>query len=778
MARPDNIISDETAKNFIEVLNDPERARNFTPKQIGQIQTSLKEYIEFQEKRSQGLQAQGLTPAQAAEVSLQEDLASESDSMGTFGAGGIDRRARLLARGGSSALEGVIQLGEGLVDLGLEAGAFFNIEGARELADDHKREAGDRRFREKLADIERYGETNPFLAEVGLSALALAPATSVRIASLPKYVLYNGMIGGTLAAGMLSDKTLDERLGDATFGLVGGGALSILGAPSWGKYYAARTYMRQFNASMAKKNEALEQEIRGLLWDEDFGFSMAQMTGSRFLHRLEQGAGARIAKEQQNKNINAIWKHLIQRSREMRRGASPGSGGAVRPGADAGTIAKELRATLAQANKAIHDRASGNFALALDGILEEFSDSLIITRGNAQEYLFKVQKIIDENSGKFAPGSNVSPAFRKYMNTLDETINPAVVEPMPKVKDQPQLWLIRNRRTGEILYEGIPEQRMAQVKALQFNETRGGFDALETTEIIKGVNGLMKGRFKVLDSADDASTNRQMGKALYGTLMESIDMDGNNKLAVDALNEMRLAYRGEMLRIQHMEDLAINSVFGQKLAAADPDSALDKVLAGGKTAMRDTRDFLEDWNPALLDELRATLLRRAAERSRVPAAPGVDTTVDLAKLANEIAGPKGIGQLGKGLFDNQTQGELVRLGKALTVIQNHYFKGISAPMVSVDDLAINIISRSPEFMGRFLTRALTSGRSMEQALYDPVTRRAIIALAEEGPTTKAGKAAVLALVRFVAGRAKAEEDDKNARIHAETVRALERRGLQ
>ena len=218
--------------------------------------------------------------------------------------------------------------------------------------------------------------------------------------------------------------------------------------------------------------------------------------------------------------------------------------------------------------------------------------------------------------------------------------------------------------------------------------------------------------------------------------------------------------------------IAVSAV-GQAKMPADPDAKLDLVLQGGESSLRGTREFLETWNPNLLDEVRGTSLRRMAEGAYDPTLPAVDMELSLDSLARALAGTnKQGGMAGIGLFDDATRADLRLTGKALMTLKNVYFKGIVPGGVTVDDFAINAISRSPEFMGRFLTRLFTSGKRASDILTDPLTRKALQQLAEGNLSSPKGLFALRILtLKLKADDRREQEEQDAAQAQAEKERA-------
>ncbi|KKK88026.1 hypothetical protein LCGC14_2747320, partial [marine sediment metagenome] len=232
----------------------------------------------------------------------------------------------------------------------------------------------------------------------------------------------------------------------------------------------------------------------------------------------------------------------------------------------------------------------------------------------------------------------------------------------------------------------------------------------------------------------------------------------------------RVGYRHRMAEVEALENSILTSLVGGKKLPKKPDAILERLMKGEKGDLVFVREFLEasETGQVLLGQLRATHIQRIAQTSFNPAQPHVDFGVRLNKLAGRLAGHGGrAGKAGMGIHEPAVQAELVLVGKALRILANKYFVGVVPGGTKLEEIAINVISRSPEFMARFLTRAMSGGKNMERLLLDPATRKAVIALAERGPVDRLGKAAMVTLASFIQD---SEEADRNAEKVAERQR--------
>jgi hypothetical protein len=115
-----------------------------------------------------------------------------------------------------------------------------------------------------------------------------------------------------------SAETFQDRVGDMTVGaLLGIGTSAVLGAKSGFQSYASRRIAKRFDEDLARANELLEGRIRGLTGNEDFSFSMGQLTGDPFITGLEFGAAHKIQRAAQNNRIDTLVDFLMKRSNAL-----------------------------------------------------------------------------------------------------------------------------------------------------------------------------------------------------------------------------------------------------------------------------------------------------------------------------------------------------------------------------------------------------------------------------------------------------------------------------
>ena len=83
--------------------------------------------------------------------------------------------------------------------------------------------------------------------------------------------------------------------------------------------------------------------------------------------------------------------------------------------------------------------------------------------------------------------------------------------------------------------------------------------------------------------------------------------------------------------------------------------------------------------------------------------------------------------------------------EAIRILANKQIKGILPGGIRPEEATINLISRSPEFFGRFVTRIFSSGQTLETALLNPEWRHAMRVIARENIDSTAGRGAIMYL---------------------------------
>lgn len=735
------------------MLNDPEYVGSLTVDELLAIRDERNKYAAYRDERYQRLSGQGLSDEQIAQLDDTErgvavdpraeeiqtgDLLDEANVRGAINQGPF-RDVAGMVEGGKQAIEGVFD-----VAMDISYGLGLDDEASRAA---WKQGVSKRRLAARQEHLRRFGRLPGEGYELIGNIVPWLASSTGQAARLTHYLARNAFLGGVSAASQFQpeEKELGDRWLDVAFGTtLGAGMGSLFGVPGALKRRGANHLVRAFNDLDATQREGVETLVREMTGNPEFKFSAAQLTGSRFYTNLEVGAADKLTKEQQNKNLNILLNNIFDIAKaQSARGRS------------AGAIAKDLRGTLKKARTSIYNQATSLWGANSRAIVESYGDDAII-RG--RDYLQKVDDIIEQETNALtAMGGKPSANLLRYRERVDEIVNPVqVVEEGDKVyivdRTNPEM---KRRILGPTRYAAMAKARRAAFNA---NESRGP-STEQTLEILNGLNRLIGGDAAVFENVT-AGSNRNIGRALMGAFTSEMEGAATNPEAMRAINLLRQGYRADMAAAQAIDESVTAAVFGGRKFPKQPGKALDTLMRQEPAELRATRQFLEEWNPSLLEDVQRTAIKRAALRSGAqPGAAHVDGAVDLNKLANNLSdGFKREGMFGSGLFDPATQADLKTTAEALRVLANKQFKGIVPGGPRVEEFTINLISRSPEFAGRFITRLFASGRGLEDALLNPEWRHALRKIASKDLNSDSGRAALLYLTNWWAGR---EEERKH-----------------
>jgi hypothetical protein len=763
----------ETFQQFddsTDILNDIDRASELTLDELRLMQADRQAFTAQRQEFNERLRGQGLSDEQIAQV---EDAQRQAQAAGVS-SGGPSPRAPLSPRQASGVAEGIIQAGEGLADLAMDGSVLLTdaLQIPETLATtlgmdtDESREAwkanvSKARTQRRIDQIEEFGQLPPGGAEFAGEVAPWILGSTGSAARMLTFLARNSFLGGTAAGAHFkpSGEAFEDRLWDMTMGAtLGAGIAGVFGIPQIVRRSASRGLVRAFNDADPQQRELVETMIREMTDNPEFTFSAGQITGTRFYNSLEVATSDVATKAANNRNLEVLATNLLRMAKAQSAA-----------GKSAGEIAVGMRETLKTARDSIYNTATKNWGDGATAILETHGDDAII---NGRGYLSKIDDMIrEEQDALLNMGAKPSENLSRYRDAVDEIVNP--MQARQYVDDAGNVRIVvLDRSTGSefrILGETRTKaQREAMMKdaekrALAMNEAAGGPSAEQSLKILAGLRRLIGGETAIFENASVGS-NRNIGRALMGAFTAEMEGAASNVAARDAVVALREGYRMDMAAAGALDQSVFNAVFGGKKFPKNPGKRLDQILRGETEDVVQMREFLEEWNKPLLDEVRATHLSRIVERSEVPSRPDVDTPLDINKLAKNLADDFGrAGQAGRGLHTPATQADMLLTAKALRILNNKIQgKGPSFGGTRPEEWTINLISRSPEFFGRFVTRLFSSGQTLETALLNPEWRHAIRVIAEQPLTSRAAKGAMLYLVQW-----KSAADAEQAHIAAQ-----------
>ncbi len=589
------------------------------------------------------------------------------------------------------------------------------------------------------------GTTLPFFA------IPSALSTYVRT------VAYNGLVGAVGGGALTPDaENFQDRVGDMGVGtLFGLGTSAVLSAKSGFQNYASRRIQKRFESDLARANKELEKELQAMV-GSDFNFSMGQISADPFITGLEYGAAHKLQRTAQNARIQKLVEFLDARSAALSRGG------------DAEKIAVDLHKTMERLSDETLTAAGQQYSRGIDDLVENYGDQIVLGQVHARGYLDKARELAGELADPRHLGTPgmVPKGLKDHIDFLDIKLNPfrsvrRIVEDGNGKRRV--VYDVTHRESGEVLetFSGRGAAKKALTRTEAENLSQGGLNVEDVAEVLKGNRRLAAGDTPLFENLQLGST-QNLAAALKGALLESIE--GSSSQAITRLQNIRSEYAKEMLKLNSISNTMLGRIFGDESAVFSADEALDRLIGRSPQSLRATREILEEWNPGLLDDIKSVTIRRAVERSRNPAEVASLLDTDLTLLANNLAGKsKGVGELGTGLFTPREQSEILAVAKAVRVLKETYVDSFSfASASATSDFTINVVSRSPEFMARFLTRTLGQSEGLSAALNDPGARQAILRLASSGPNNDKGRMALayLAVLHGETEKERAEEERK------------------
>jgi hypothetical protein len=573
---------------------------------------------------------------------------------------------------------------------------------------------------------------------------------------------YNGVLGG-VAGGIFDTEANNfrERLGSMTIGTLAGTVLSAgLYGPQAFRAYGARKLQRSLETDLAKANIALEKEVQRIT-GKDYTLNLGQITANPFIVGLVTGSAKAQARAAQNAQMNTLIEFFETRAK---RHSLDGN---------IDDIAEGMNATVKDINGKLQKRASANFADGIEKVVVQFGEDIIMP---GRHYLSEVQRLIAEYSNPLLGGS-VPPAFLvKQARDLDLAVYPAInktikrLRPKRKPEDPDEFddfIQLTDKRTGEVINEFPAAQRTQAANAMEnYNTVNGGLNVEQSGELLRQFRRIASGEVPVFKSAAPGS-NTNLSLALKKAMLEEMEQNTSNPIAIDAINKVRNAYQFDQGQIRHINNRLVAAMFGvEDVSAIDPQAAFQRLVTRSPKAQREMAKILEDTHPELLDDIRAEQIRQWVNNSFVPSAPTSVTPYSPVFLAEQLAGKTGqVGGAAKGLFSAAEQQHFKKMGEALRTMNETYLSVFPEAATSmVRDASINIVSRSPEFFARWMTGLLVQGKNVERMLMDPAFRESVIQVANKGLGNKTAQSAILYMVLTAAEWQGQDRDEERQRI--------------
>jgi len=407
--------------------------------------------------------------------------------------------------------EGLKQGVEGVFDFAEDLAVGMGLQ-TEEDRQKWKQSLNEDRFKRRSEAIAEFGRLPSGTAElVGEIApwLYVVPSAGTTLTNtIAKRVLQGAAMGGSTV--QEKEKTFLDRMGQMSLAAGIGGATGFFVTLDAAEKTAARAFISSYNESTAGQAELVQKMVREMTEDPTFSFSMAQVTGSRFVQGLEVSSAATATKDAQNNNLSILMRHILRTSEEM-------SG----QGKSAGQIGRALRATMEKARSNIYSQAAAEWSSNMAVLLEKHGDEIVV---DGKLLLAKVDKLLDESNDIFiSVGGKPSANLIEYRNGIDLVVNPVEVQRVvTKLPDGTERvgWKTFDRSSGVEGPVGFNETAVRQ-KAAEMNEAFGGLDSSQVSRLTAGMNRLIGGETAIYDNAP-AYANKNVGRALMGALIDEL----------------------------------------------------------------------------------------------------------------------------------------------------------------------------------------------------------------------------------------------------------------
>ena len=183
-----------------------------------------------------------------------------------------------------------------------------------------------------------------------------------------------------------------------------------------------------------------------------------------------------------------------------------------------------------------------------------------------------------------------------------------------------------------------------------------------------------------------------------------------------AIADMRQRYAFQSDALRKLQDDTMNKLFGDKETLANSAAAVDKFLALDPSAQRYGVQLLRERAPQVLYGMQSRMIENAINAAMDAAKPAMSGQFDPIAFSNSLYGN---GAVRSGVMTSDTLKQIESAKGYITGILNNK-NSITRPGTQVwpEDIAINIISQSPEFMARAVTRVMT-GLNAEKLFVTP-----------------------------------------------------------
>lgn len=614
------------------------------------------------------------------------------------------------ARLGKVALSGLkrapLSFAEGAGALVLDAATFASPAGFMNPELQIQRQ----RYREAVGDARAEAEAKGPAGTV-LASDVLAGLIPVSLGGKAQFsgklwqAVKNSMAEGAIAANLAYDKD-GNRLQQTVLGAAIPGAFrAVKAVPGSIMNVLARRVARRSDPVTqklaAEAAEAFKSPVSGAQLPGADDYTLAQATGDPRISRFTSASADTTARD-------VVRKQLDQRVANVRR------------------VADELGGTAGVTQ--VPDRAKAMYKVVDETDIE-------MARANSDLYKTSMDKLAASEEGKAVrvPLGPLADEMHKLEGEFGNLLN-----------------IVGRSGSGTRMLEVVD-----QMKAFLKADPNAALNVNGLRKLQEGINaGRLYG--KAVIDPDEARLN-EIRRRLQGAVAAAVDGSPSGS-GYDKLRAISREYAERSDQRRRLADDALTTLFGDKSVLADPEAAFDRFINLNPEAQRMGVALLTSRAPAQLQFMRKRYLDRVLDQATADPKPGMVSTLDAEKLVEGLTGKQ---MTESPLFTAKERAWAAAAAKDLRVILNSLPDTTKVGKdITLEDLSINVISRSPEFMTRFAVRA-ASGLGMEDLLFSKRGREALSTVANLRTTPMAQRERAAAyLTGLLARESEAEPEEQ------------------
>lgn len=253
-------------------------------------------------------------------------------------------------------------------------------------------------------------------------------------------------------------------------------------------------------------------------------------------------------------------------------------------------------------------------------------------------------------------------------------------------------------------------------------------------QVLKGLNKGKDYSGAIFKDASEAELDMYRGRlrtALQNDLdhLDTTTLSPSGQAAMSVLKDTQDQYAQRSDRLRRLDNDSVNKIFGDAESLTTPQAALNRFYALNPRDQDYAVELLSTTSPDVLQAMRSHKLREAIDASTIRDAAAQSSKFDPSKFLQEINA--GVNERNKSkLFGPGMQKQLDEGASHLAVILNAPgSKG--GTTIWPEEVAINLVSRSPEFVARAVTR-MVYGTQGDKLLFTPQGLSALRTLSNTG----------------------------------------------